>query len=186
MANLPDTCVALKILSSKYQIYACGKIFRAPPSRPNFPVSGWTLSREPRHRICSIRDFDHSFKPQIGQGVAWRPFGADFVQWLHRARHWSVPWGRPDNSAGIYSRAALRGWAALKTSEVLETSEVFLAARRFLECENSFFAVHEFRPAGSAGVSSFRFRSIPIPISISGILHYYFRFALKVAAASRR
>jgi hypothetical protein len=75
------------------------------------------------------------------------------------ARHWSVPWGRPDNSAGIYSRAALRGWAALKTSEVLETSEVFLAARRFLECENSFFAVHEFGPAGSAGVSSFRFRS---------------------------
>jgi hypothetical protein len=30
MANLPDTGVVRKILSSKYQPYACGKIFRTP------------------------------------------------------------------------------------------------------------------------------------------------------------
>jgi hypothetical protein len=30
MANLPDIGVARKILSSEYQPYACGKIFRAP------------------------------------------------------------------------------------------------------------------------------------------------------------
>jgi hypothetical protein len=30
MANFPDTGVALKILSSEYQPYACGKIFQAP------------------------------------------------------------------------------------------------------------------------------------------------------------
>jgi len=30
MANLPDICVLLKILSSEYQLYACGKIFRTP------------------------------------------------------------------------------------------------------------------------------------------------------------
>jgi len=30
MANLPDICVLLKILSSEYQPYACGKIFRTP------------------------------------------------------------------------------------------------------------------------------------------------------------
>ncbi len=30
MANLPDLGVARKILSSEYQPYACGKIFRAP------------------------------------------------------------------------------------------------------------------------------------------------------------
>jgi len=30
MANLPDICVALKILSSEYSQYACGKIFHAP------------------------------------------------------------------------------------------------------------------------------------------------------------
>jgi hypothetical protein len=30
MADLPDIRVALKILSSEYQPYACGKIFRAP------------------------------------------------------------------------------------------------------------------------------------------------------------
>jgi hypothetical protein len=28
MANSPDICVMLKILSSEYQLYACGKIFR--------------------------------------------------------------------------------------------------------------------------------------------------------------
>ena len=27
---LPDLCVMLKILSSEYQLYACGKIFRRP------------------------------------------------------------------------------------------------------------------------------------------------------------
>jgi len=27
---LPDLCVMLKILSSEYQLYACGKIFRMP------------------------------------------------------------------------------------------------------------------------------------------------------------
>jgi len=27
MANLPDICVLLKILSLEYQLYACGKIF---------------------------------------------------------------------------------------------------------------------------------------------------------------
>jgi hypothetical protein len=26
----PDICVILKILSSEYQLYACGKIFRMP------------------------------------------------------------------------------------------------------------------------------------------------------------
>jgi len=26
----PDICVMLKILSSEYQLYACGKIFRMP------------------------------------------------------------------------------------------------------------------------------------------------------------
>ena len=30
MANSPDICVMLKILSSEYQLYACGKIFRMP------------------------------------------------------------------------------------------------------------------------------------------------------------
>jgi hypothetical protein len=30
MANSPDIRVAFKILSSEYQPYACGKIFRAP------------------------------------------------------------------------------------------------------------------------------------------------------------
>jgi hypothetical protein len=30
MANLPDICVVRKILSSEYQPYACGKIFRTP------------------------------------------------------------------------------------------------------------------------------------------------------------
>ncbi|BBO78760.1 hypothetical protein DSCW_61770 [Desulfosarcina widdelii] len=40
MANLPDIFVARKILSSEYQPYACGKISRAPRSRPNFPISG--------------------------------------------------------------------------------------------------------------------------------------------------
>jgi hypothetical protein len=30
MANLPDIRVTLKILSSEYQPYACGKIFRVP------------------------------------------------------------------------------------------------------------------------------------------------------------
>jgi hypothetical protein len=30
MTNLPDIGVARKILSSKYQLYVCGKIFRAP------------------------------------------------------------------------------------------------------------------------------------------------------------
>ncbi|WP_218188137.1 hypothetical protein, partial [Desulfosarcina cetonica] len=43
MANLPDILVP-RILSSEYQPYACGKIFRAPRSRPNFPISGWALS----------------------------------------------------------------------------------------------------------------------------------------------
>jgi len=43
MANLPDICVPLKILSSEYRRYACGKIFRTPWSRPNMPISGWTL-----------------------------------------------------------------------------------------------------------------------------------------------
>jgi hypothetical protein len=42
MANLPDIFVARKILSSEYQPYACGKIFRAPRSRPNLPISVWT------------------------------------------------------------------------------------------------------------------------------------------------
>jgi hypothetical protein len=55
MAILPDIFVARKILSSKYQPYApqgyflrgvCGKIFHAPRSRPNFPISGWALVRE--------------------------------------------------------------------------------------------------------------------------------------------
>jgi hypothetical protein len=45
MANSPDIFVARKILSSKYQPYDYGKIFRAPRSRPNFPISGWALSR---------------------------------------------------------------------------------------------------------------------------------------------
>jgi len=27
---LPDICVILKILSSEYQLYACGKMFRMP------------------------------------------------------------------------------------------------------------------------------------------------------------
>ncbi|WP_319524349.1 hypothetical protein [uncultured Desulfosarcina sp.] len=40
MANLPDIFVARKILSSKYQPYVCGKIFRAPRSQPNLPISG--------------------------------------------------------------------------------------------------------------------------------------------------
>jgi len=44
MANLPDICVLLKILSSEYQLYACGKIFRMPWSIPNLPISGWTLN----------------------------------------------------------------------------------------------------------------------------------------------
>jgi hypothetical protein len=43
MTHSPDIFVARKILSSKYQPYACGKIFRAPRSRPNFPISGWAL-----------------------------------------------------------------------------------------------------------------------------------------------
>ena len=43
MANLHDIFVARKILSSKYQPYVCGKIFRAPRSQPNFPISGWAL-----------------------------------------------------------------------------------------------------------------------------------------------
>jgi hypothetical protein len=30
MTLLPDIGVARKILSSEYQLYACGKIFRAP------------------------------------------------------------------------------------------------------------------------------------------------------------
>jgi hypothetical protein len=30
MANFPDICVNRKILSSEYQPYACGKIFRKP------------------------------------------------------------------------------------------------------------------------------------------------------------
>jgi hypothetical protein len=30
MANLPDIGVARKILSSEYQLYASGKIFRTP------------------------------------------------------------------------------------------------------------------------------------------------------------
>ena len=30
MANLTDICVMRKILSSEYQLYACGKIFRKP------------------------------------------------------------------------------------------------------------------------------------------------------------
>jgi len=42
MANLPDIFVARKILSSKYQLYVCGKIFRAPRSRPNSPIHGRT------------------------------------------------------------------------------------------------------------------------------------------------
>jgi rubrerythrin len=52
MANLPDIFVMRKSLSSEYQPYApqghflrgaCGKIFRTPQSRPNFPISGWAL-----------------------------------------------------------------------------------------------------------------------------------------------
>jgi len=45
MANSPDIFVARKILSSKYLPYDCGKIFRAPRSQPNFPISGWTLNK---------------------------------------------------------------------------------------------------------------------------------------------
>ena len=47
MANLPDICVTLKILSSEYQPYACGKILSRPWSRPNLPISGWALVNLP-------------------------------------------------------------------------------------------------------------------------------------------
>jgi len=43
MDNLLDICVLLKILSSGYQLYACGKIFRTPWSQPNLPICGRTL-----------------------------------------------------------------------------------------------------------------------------------------------
>jgi hypothetical protein len=41
MANLPDIFVAQKILSSEYQPYTSGKIFRAPQSRTNLPIFEW-------------------------------------------------------------------------------------------------------------------------------------------------
>jgi len=46
MANSPDIFVARKILSSEYKPYASGKIFRAPRSQPNFPISGWALNND--------------------------------------------------------------------------------------------------------------------------------------------
>jgi len=55
MANLPDIFVSRKILSLEYQPYAlqghflrgaCVKIFRAPWSRPNSPVSERALGRD--------------------------------------------------------------------------------------------------------------------------------------------
>jgi hypothetical protein len=42
MANLADICVMLNVLSSSLQPYACGKTFRKPLSRPNYPISGPT------------------------------------------------------------------------------------------------------------------------------------------------
>jgi glucose-1-phosphate adenylyltransferase len=60
MANLPDIFVALKINSSEYQPYACGLIFRAPRSRPNFPISGWG-DRSARTEYVLILAGDHLY-----------------------------------------------------------------------------------------------------------------------------
>jgi len=46
MANLPDIYVLLKIFSSEYRLYACGKIFRTPWSQPNLPICGRTLVKD--------------------------------------------------------------------------------------------------------------------------------------------
>ncbi|VTR67116.1 hypothetical protein DESC_590031 [Desulfosarcina cetonica] len=63
MANLHDIHVPRKILSSKYQPYACGKIFRAPRSRPNFPISGWALVRIQEARMASNSHRAFSLQP---------------------------------------------------------------------------------------------------------------------------
>ena len=74
MANSPDIFVARKILSSKYQPYVCGKIFRAPRSRPNFPISGQALLVFFGERPVSFLLFDKGLKIHGAVAVATDEF----------------------------------------------------------------------------------------------------------------
>jgi len=44
-ALLPDIFVMLKILSSEYQVYACGKIFRMVRAQEKPLILGWKLTK---------------------------------------------------------------------------------------------------------------------------------------------
>ena len=52
---LPDLIVTQYFLSSEYQLYACGKKYCAPRSRPKYLVSGRKLSRN-SDKFFNFRD----------------------------------------------------------------------------------------------------------------------------------